>query len=697
MQPDPRGRTRDESRAQGPAHGRTGGHASGDPMIGRILDRRYRITERIARGGMASVYQAHDERLDRVVAVKIMHAGLGDGHGDEGAFAARFVREARAAARLAHPNVVSVYDQGEDDGVVFLAMEYVPGHTLRDTIIAEAPMPARKALAVMEPVLGALAAAHRAGLVHRDVKPENVLISSDGRQIKVADFGLARAVTSQTQHTSTGVLIGTVSYMAPELVTEGTADARADVYAAGVLLYELLTGTKPHAGETPIQVAYKHVHADVPPPSRQVPGLPAYVDALVARATARDRTLRSADAGVFLHQLRRVQHALANGVTDDPALVADLALPAGALQADPPGGYVERTETLRSPTTYLPGDLTHHVRTTPSVSRANAPTSARSDDAGVSTGSTGAAGRTGDRRRVRGRRRRGPVTLVLALLLALAVGVGAWWFGFARYASTPGVLQLPQAAATAKLKAAGLEVKVSDPAYSDTVPKGKVMATDPGAGDRVLHGGTVTITISKGVEQYAVPALAGKSFSDAKAALTQIKMAVPDPAQAWSETVPAGQVIATSPKAGTVLRPGTAVTVTVSKGRQPIKVGTWVRKSAKRAEEVLTARGLVVKTTQDYSETIPQGQVISQSPGSGTLYKGDTVTLLVSKGLPVVTIPGGLRGSGVDDARSKLEALGLKVRVKNSPFYAGLGYVISVSPGSGTEVREGSTVTLSLF
>jgi eukaryotic-like serine/threonine-protein kinase len=687
VQPDRRGRTRDEAREQGRAPERS--PAANDPLIGRTLDKRYRIGERIARGGMASVYQAHDERLDRTVAIKVMHAGLGDGHGDDGAFAARFVREARAAARLAHPNVVAVYDQGEDDGIVFLAMEYVPGHTLRDTVIAEAPMPARKALAVMEPVLGALAAAHRAGLIHRDVKPENVLISSDGRQIKVADFGLARAVTSETQHTSTGVLIGTVSYMAPELVTDGTADARADVYAAGVLLYELLTGSKPHAGETPIQVAYKHVHADVPPPSRQVPGLPAYVDALVARATARDRTLRPADAGVFLHQLRRVQHALANGVTDDPALLADLAPPTHA--ADQPSG--ERTEAMRSPTTYLPdgrlADRTHQVRTTPSVSRAQQ--TAHGD--GAAPG--GPSDR--DRRPRRPRRRRGPLLLVLALLLAFAVGLGAWWFGFARYTSTPGVLQLSQAAATSKLEGAGLKVEVADPAYSDTVAKGKVMATDPGAGDRVLNGGTVTITISQGVEEYPVPDVVGKSFDEAKTALAGIKMDVPDAAQAWSETVPEGQVIATSPKAGTVLRPGTAVTVTVSKGRQPIKVGAWVRKSAKHAEEVITGRGLVVKTTQDYSETVPQGQVISQSPGSGTLYKGDTVTLLVSKGLPMVTIPGGLRGSGVDDAKAKLEALGLKVVVKNSAFYAGLGYVISVDPGSGKQVRKGSTVTLSLF
>lgn len=675
MQPDRRARVREQARPQGGA---------GDPLIGRVLDRRYRITERIARGGMASVYQAHDDRLDRIVAIKVMHTGLGDGAGDDGAFAARFVREARAAARLTHPNVVSVYDQGSDTSaggtVTFLAMEYVPGHTLRDTIVAEAPMSARKALAVLEPVLGALAAAHRAGLVHRDVKPENVLISSDGRQIKVADFGLARAVSAETQHTSTGVLIGTVSYLAPELVTDGTADARADVYAAGVMLYELLTGTKPHAGETPIQVAYKHVHADVPPPSRAVPGLPAYIDALVARATARDRSLRPADAGVLLHQLRRVQHALANGVVDDPDLVEDLALPRRTSSEE----YGENAE----PTTYLPTDRTQQVRTTPSVSR---PGLDRADE----------PRRLDERerpvRRRRSRRRRGPLTLVLALLLALVIGVGAWWFGFARYASTPGVLQLTQAAATSKLHAAGLQVKVAPPAYSDTVAKGRVIASDPGAGDHVLHGGTVTITVSKGVEQYPVPDETGKSYDQAKADLTRIKMDVPAAARAWSETVPQGKVISTSPKTGTVLRPGTAVTVTVSKGRQPIKVGDWLQKSAQKAEDVLTKRGLVVKTEKDYSDNVPQGQVISQSPGTGTLFKGDTVSLVVSQGPELVTIPGGLRGSGVDDATAKLEALGLKVTTDNSQFYAGLGYVISVSPGSGERVRKGSTVTLSLF
>ena len=290
-----------------------------DHLTGRVLDGRYLIGSRIARGGMATVYEATDLRLDRTVAVKVMHPGLGDD--DE--FAARFVAEARAAAKLSHPNVVAVFDQGNDDGTVFLAMELIPGHTLRDTIGKEAPLSPARTLALLEPVVSALASAHRAGLIHRDVKPENVLIADDGR-IKVADFGLAKAMSATTQHTATGVLIGTVSYVAPELVVEGRSDARADVYAVGVILYELLTGKKPHEGETPIQVAYKHVHEDVPPPSRRVPGIPDYVDALVARATARDREQRPADAGVLLHHLRRVNQAVTSGVRSDPDLVDDL-------------------------------------------------------------------------------------------------------------------------------------------------------------------------------------------------------------------------------------------------------------------------------------------------------------------------------------------------------------------------------------
>ena len=651
MQADRRG----QNRAGAPARRGVTDH---DPLIGRTLDGRYRLTSRIARGGMAGVYEATDLRLDRTVAVKVMHSGMGGGPGGDSAYVARFVREARAAARLSHPNVVAVYDQGEDAGSPYLVMELVAGHTLRDTITAQSPMAPRRALAVIEPVLGALAAAHRAGLVHRDVKPENVLISDEGT-IKVADFGLARAVTADTQHTSTGVLIGTVSYIAPEIVTEGRADARADVYAAGVLLYELLTGRKPHEGETAIQVAYKHVHEDVPAPSGVVPGLPAYVDALVARATAREPGLRPADAGVMLRQVQRVATALAAGMQEDGELTADLALPPRIS----PDTTEERWEER-------PADRTRAVSRpvpTPAPVRLAEP-----------------------------RRRRGPLAVVLAVLLVAALGAGAWWFGFARYTSTPGVLGLTQRAATARLERAGLEVKVAASAYSDTVTAGRVLRTDPAGGNRVLDGGTVTLTMSKGVEQYQLPDLAGKTLDQAQDAILGIKLTYGKAVGRWSDTVPKGEVIASDPAAGTTLRPGTSVDVFVSRGRQPVEVADWRGKDADRAESTLERAGLQVETDSRYDDDVPAGLVISQSPDAGTLHKGDTLTLLVSRGPELVGVPS-LRAWGVDAAKDKLESLGFKVETAHAAAYLGLGYVYSTSPGGGKKVPKGSTIVLNLI
>ena len=467
--------------ASGPPTGLPGlPGAAGATEPGRLLDGRYRLGARIARGGMASVHEATDLRLDRTVAVKIMHAGLGD---DDGEFAARFVREARAAARLSHPNVVGVYDQGEDDGTVFLVMELVAGHTLRDVIARESPLPPSRALALMEPVLSALAAAHRAGLIHRDVKPENVLIADDGR-VKVADFGLAKAISADTQHTATGgVLIGTVSYLAPELVVDGRADTRADVYAAGVLLYELLTGAKPHEGESPIQVAYKHVHEDVPPPSRLAPGLPAYVDALVARATARDRSLRPADAAVFGHQLRRVAQALAEGVREDPELTADLT---PRLLHPDTGELVLEVDVAgppRADTAPEPWDSAEMAALLTAAPAAPGEPGAPDGPGVLLTAQRPPIGPPRDPSPVAARRprrsRRGLLALLLALVLAVGVGAGAWWFGFARYTTTPGVIGLTHAAAEKKLDRAGLATGLGDPAYSNTVAEGEVIRTDP--------------------------------------------------------------------------------------------------------------------------------------------------------------------------------------------------------------------------
>lgn len=710
----------------------TASGAAGDPLVGRLLDGRYRIGARVARGGMASVYEATDTRLDRLVAVKVMHPGLGD----DQEFAQRFVREARAAARLNHPHVVGVYDQGDDDSdgtdTVFLVMEYVPGHTLRDVVRKEAPMPPARALALLEPVVSALAAAHRAGLVHRDVKPENVLIADEahGGRVKVADFGLAKAVSADTQHTATGgVLIGTVSYLAPELVVDGRSDARADVYAAGVVLYELLTGKKPHEGESPIQVAYRHVHHDVPMPSLLEPGIPDYVDALVARATSRDRGQRPADATVLLHHLHRVEQALREGLASDPELAADL-LPrrtpsdatgdtgeattpepfdASALalltEVDPrdsglvDDGSPDRTTALERhpapPDGPVGAPMTEPMRTTPAVATAaptaTAATVVRPEPPGRAPTRVAPVATTARRRSVKG-----PVALLLSVLLLGGVAAGAWWFGWERWTTTPAVLGLDEAAATAELEDAGLEAEAGEPAYSENVAAGLVIATDPEPGGRVLDGGSVTLVLSLGPERYDVPDLAGQTEDQAQDALAATNLAFGESRGRWSETVPEGQVIRTSPKAGTTLKPGATVDLVLSRGRKPIEVKDFTGQSLDAARAALEKRRLQVSVVgEQYSDTVAEGDVISQDPTSGTLFRGDTVSFVVSLGPELVEVPR-VRAMGVEAATELLEGLGFQVETEQSDTYLGLGFVSSSDPDQGEEVPKGSTITLFL-
>ncbi|WP_246159371.1 Stk1 family PASTA domain-containing Ser/Thr kinase [Nocardioides antri] len=664
--------------------------ADSDPQIGRLLDGRYRIGARIARGGMAAVYEAHDIRLDRAVAVKIMHAGLGDSTSGDEEFAARFVREARAAARLSHPNVVAVYDQGREETaagpVVYLAMELVPGHTLRDTIAKEAPMSPERALALLDPVLSALASAHRNGLIHRDVKPENVLIADDGR-IKVADFGLARAVSAETQHTATGgVLIGTVSYLAPELVVDGKADARADVYAAGVILYELLTGQKPHTGESPIQVAYKHVHEDVPAPSEVAPTIPAYVDALVARATTRDRTLRPADAGVLLHHAHRVTHALHEGVREDADLVADL-LPTRS-----------RSDTMPEPISELwdEAEVAHHLaepsapegttRLETVLPRRRTPPSPPSAAGGIAAPERP------------GRRRRGVVLLLVAALVAAGVGGGAYWFGWARYTTAPSVHDLPRAEAEQRIEDAGFDVELGDPVYSTTVDKGHVVESNPGYGDRILPGDTITLVLSLGEEVHDLPRLRGLTLDQATEELAEAKLVVGKVEEAYSEKVGKGRVISSTPEFGSEqakdMPVDAVVRLVVSKGRRPLAVGDWVGKSFEAAKERLEGKGLVVTIVgRENSDTIDEGAVISQDPASGTLFKGDEVEFVVSDGPELIEVPS-VWNEPTDDAVDKLEDLGFVVRTERAQIYFNGSRAWSTDPPAGSLAEKGSTVII---
>lgn len=715
-----------------PASRGPGGPAGvGPDLAGRVLEGRYRIGELVARGGMASVYVATDLRLDRTVAVKVMHPSLGDPVTGSESFAQRFVREARAAARLSHPNVVAVHDQGSDAGLTFLVMEHVPGSTLRDVVRERAPLSPARALALLEPIVAAVSAAHRAGIVHRDVKPENVLIADDGR-VKVADFGLARAVDADSHHTTTGgVLIGTVSYLAPELVVDGTADARADVYALGVVLHELLTGEKPHQGETPIQIAYKHVHADVPPPSRLVPGLPAYVDALVARATARDRGQRPADAGVLLHHVRRVQQALNEGVVRDDELVADL-LPRPAAPDDTDtspepfdaadledlrgDGFAEAELYPALAQASVPDDGSTAVRRAPGPAAPPLPAGEVTSrlfldehDAGGPPGhdpdepdddpeAAALAARRTSRRRAR---LLGSLVIVLALVGGLAFYFLSW-----RYVPAPRLLDLTQAEATERAEADGFDVEVGPAGYSETVAAGLVMATDPEGGEEVVRGGTITLTVSRGPERYAVPSLRGRTADEARTALESTNLAYAEAEPRYDEEVPEGAVIATDPAQGTVVRPDATVTVVLSLGRRPIPVEDFTGRPRDEAEAALTTGDpeiegdeLQVSVSEEFSDTVPAGTVISQDPTGGTLNLGDTVTLVVSKGPELVSIPDGLVGGRVEDVRSQLEDLGLVVDEQGLIGSDGprIGYVTGVSPGSGEQVRRGTTVTLTVL
>jgi len=680
-----------------------------DPMLGQVLDGRYEIASKLARGGMATVYLASDRRLTRTVAVKIMHVGLGN---DED-FARRLDREARAAARLSHPNVVAVFDQGHDLDRSYIVMEYVPGKTLRRLVSREAPMPPLRACELIEPVLAALGAAHESGLVHRDIKPENVLLSDRG-QVKVADFGLSRAISAHTSTATAGVLIGTVSYLPPELVMNGRADARSDVYSAGVVLFEMLTGRKPHTGDTPIQVAYAHVHHDVPPPSQIIPEIPDYLDALVASATARNPDLRPADGHEFADQLRRVRTALRRGRTSDPRLAAELGVDPDADTelvpdvlspgSDDEDGDDEATEVVRSTRVeHTP------VRTIDDVRRAiprpllspRTPTSPTEHSVPVVEPEHDEPHSRAELRAVRlheaqrRRRRRGAVALLLVLVLAALAGAGGWYVTTGRFTTAPELTGLTDSQVLLAAKTGNVGVVFDDPQFSETVPSGESISTDPEAGSRITRGGTVHVVMSQGQERYLMPKLAGLSLANAKASLAAVTLKTGKITQAYSEKVRTGVVISAGTSAGAKLRRGTAVTLTVSKGRQPIKISDYTGQDADRAATAWKKAGLKVDVSQKFHDQVARGKIISQSPEDGSLFKGDEVGVVVSKGPELVTVPN-VRKMQIRAATETMKAKGFVV--KSQPVSGinslGLGVVSYTDPQSGSKARKGATITL---
>ncbi|MEI4271051.1 Stk1 family PASTA domain-containing Ser/Thr kinase [Klenkia sp. LSe6-5] len=650
-----------------------------DPVLGLVLEGRYRLEERIARGGMSTVYAATDLRLHREVAVKVMVEHLAH----DPAFVDRFIREARAAAMLSHPNVVGVSDQGSDQGLVYLVMELVRGRTLRDLLQARGRLTVGEAFAVLEPVLAGLTAAHRAGIVHRDIKPENVLISTSG-QVKVADFGLARAVagTGHTSHTG-GVLIGTVAYLSPEQLERGRSDARSDVYAAGVVLYELLTGHPPYAGDTPLAVAYQHVHHDVPPPSAETPSVPWQVDELVGRTTRRDPGARPLDAGAFLAELEQLHRDLGLGRTPVPT-----------------GRAAPATDTLRPvnrPSSARPG--------TDPRTEVIPPHRGGGRTALVPMPPTGAVGgrrppphqttarplpRVGVPEHIRRRRVRFAVTIVL--LLAVTVGAVGWWLGSGRWTEVPAVSGQGQQQAIGYLQEADLDPVVTEE-FSEDVPAGTVISADPTDGARIIIGSDVELVVSRGPERFTVDgALVGLPYEEASAAVQALggDLEVVR-ADGRSDDVAVGSVMSVDPAPGTELRRGDTVTLTVAVGPATAEVPDLVGADPDEAQAQLEEQGFLVRLAEGRSNDVPAGQVMGVSP-SGTQPYGQTVTLTVSQGKVQVVVPD-VTGKSLADATAALEDAGLQVT--SSTFITG-DRVVRQSPAAGQTVDQGTTVSVLL-
>ncbi|MEU9183555.1 Stk1 family PASTA domain-containing Ser/Thr kinase [Streptomyces sp. NPDC048484] len=634
-----------------------------DPLVGHVLDGRYRVDARIAVGGMATVYRAVDTRLDRVLALKVMHPALAA----DVSFVDRFIREAKSVARLAHPNVVQVFDQGADGGYVYLAMEYVAGCTLRDVLRERGALQPRAALDILEPVLAALGAAHRAGFVHRDMKPENVLIGDDGR-VKVADFGLVRAVDTVT-HT-TGAVLGTVSYLAPEQIENGTADPRVDVYACGILLFEMLTGDRPHLGDSPAAVLYKHLHEDVPPPSAAVPGLAHELDELVTTATARNPEVRPYDAVALLAQTLDARSALSDDQLD--------AVPPGALSTDRPGAdnrtsVIPRSLSVPRPLPVNDDAELHHTSFLPSPPPEP------------------------PRRRRSLSPRRGLLAIIAAVLLALGVGAGIWYINSGQFTEVPAVLNQTEAKAQQRLQDAGLDVKAVKTEYSDTVKRGKVISSDPKPATRIRDNGSVTLTVSKGPNVVRVPDLKGFVLGKAKERLEKEGLVAGMVTKAFSDDVVVGQVISTEPGAGTERRGGAAIALVVSKG-SPVDVPDVLGDDLADAKEELEDAGLTVevaseRVTSDYDA----GQVAEQSPDPDRqVAQGGTVKLTVSKGPPLVEVPD-VVGDSVDDAKQELEEAGFEVKEDRDLLdIFGGDEVKSQSTEGGETAPKGSTITIEV-
>jgi eukaryotic-like serine/threonine-protein kinase len=632
--------------------------AVSDTLIGTVFDGRYRIVRKLGAGGMADVYLAEDQELGRRVAIKI----LNDRHAADDSFIERFRREAKNAAGLSHPNIVSIYDRGEAEGTYYIAMEFLDGRSLKELIVGRGPAPIKVAIEYARNILAALAAAHRQGIVHRDIKPHNVLIGAEGR-VKVTDFGIARSGASQM--TEVGSIIGTAQYLSPEQARGAPVDQTSDLYSAGVVLYEMLTGQVPFTGDTPLEIAMKHLSEVPRPPSELRSEIPHDLDSIVLRALAKDPSERYQSAEEMDADLARV----AEGLPVDPETeeAATAVLSGSGLMAAAPTSVIARPRPGEPSRPAPPG------RTPPA----------------------GYYGYEGPPRRRR------PVWPWVLSVLLLAAAAGAAWFAYAKIQDqlnankpvpVPLVEGLDEPLAKNKIRDAGLVAQVSRE-FSDTVETGVVISQNPAAGEKRNKGGSVDIAVSKGKETVPVPSLIGKSRDDAVSTLTNagLKASV----ITVHSSKPVDTVTRQLPLAGTTILKGATVQIRVSSGPADVTVPSVIGLPFDQASIALRNQGFVV-SREDVESDQPADTVVNQTP-SGSARPGSMITLSVSKGPKTSTVPD-VTSQDEQSARDTLTSAGFKVRVKHQNVTdPGLeGIVLDQNPSGGMQADQGSPVTITV-
>ena len=632
-------------------------------LTGELIDGRYQLIRQMATGGMASIYEALDTRLDRKVAVKIMHSHLAQ---DE-KFVERFIREAKAAAALSHPNIVAVQDQGWNQSgtpAIFLVMEMVEGHTLREYLNEQGKLSITDGIKFLLPVLSALAAAHKIGIVHRDIKPENILISKEGR-IKIADFGLAKGpLIGGTLTAESSVILGSVSYLSPEQVQRGVADSRSDIYSIGITAFEIFTGKKPFKGDAPIQIAYMHVNNRVPRISTLVTGVPEKLDDLIYQATSANPDERPRDAGAFHDQLSTISLALNPG---EKQLSLELDIPIEPM----------RPKASRKSLRTKVKELTAAI---PTVSL----------DASPKENTQEIAQRKKASRRVRRNRK-------IALGLAVAVGILGWYLliGPGSRVVVPSTVGATQSEVNAALTPLGLKSIIVEKQFSEDIAEGLVIQSVPEAGGRIEQGGEVKLIISKGPERYVLPSISGLTPEAATKVLAKFPLSLQPNSEEFSTTVPKGYVIDSNPPAGEKVKRSAMIIIRISKGIEQVALTSYVAKSSDQALNELQAAGFNVTSTYAFSETQLAGEVISQKPAGGaTADKGSKIALVISKGSQFAYIPN-LYSIEEGKAVQSLKDLELKVVVKKIGKKS-VKKVTNISPKVGSKVKRGSTVTITV-